>query len=175
MVLLSDTVGFVRRLPHQLVESFRSTLVEVGNADLLVHLVDAGAPEPEDRIEAVHSVLREIGASDVPEQIVFTKSDTVTPEAAELLVMTHPGSLTVSARTGDGVPEIPRVIGDRLRALEQVIELRVPYDRGDVLAGLHRDGEVLVEVHEEGGTRVRARLPQTVTGRYVDFIAPVPG
>ncbi len=175
MVLLSDTVGFVRRLPHQLVESFRSTLVEVGNADLLVHLVDAGAPEPEDRIEAVHSVLREIGASDVPEQLVFTKTDTVTPEAAELLVKSHPGSLSVSARTGDGVQEIPRVIGDRLRAMEQVIELRIPYDRGDILAGLHRDGEVLVEVHEEGGTRVRARLPQTVTGRYVDFITPVPG
>ena len=84
-------------------------------------------------------------------------------------------ALAVSARTGAGVEALPRVVGERLRALERVIELQVPYDRGDVLAGLHRDGEVLVEVHEEGGTRVRARLPQTVTGRYVDFVAPLPG
>jgi GTPase len=175
MVLLSDTVGFVRRLPHQLVESFRSTLEEVASADLLVHLVDAGTVEPEPRMEAVRSVLREIGAAEVPEQLVFTKSDTVDEETVAQLVASHPGSLAVSGRTGAGVEELPKVIGDRLRALEQVIELRVPYDRGDVLAGLHRDGEVLVEVHEEGGTRVRARLPQTATGRYMDFVAPVPG
>ncbi len=175
MVLLSDTVGFVRRLPHQLVESFQSTLEEVGSADLLVHLVDAGTAEPEPRINAVRSVLGEIGAAQVPEQLVFTKSDTVTQETIDQLVASHPGSLAVSARTGAGLDALPKVIGDRLRALERVIELQVPYDRGDVLAGLHRDGEVLVEVHEEGGTRVRARLPQTVTGRYVDFVAPLPG
>ncbi len=175
MVLLSDTVGFVRRLPHQLVESFRSTLEEVADADLLVHLVDAGTTEPEHRIEAVRSVLREIGAADVPEQLVFTKSDTVPPEVVEQLLASHPGALAVSARTGAGVDAVPRVVGERLRALERVVELRVPYGRGDVLAGLHRDGEVLVEVHEEGGTRVRARLPQAVAGRYVDFVAPVPG
>lgn len=175
MVLLSDTVGFVRRLPHQLVESFRSTLEEVANADLLVHLVDAGTVEVEPRIEAVRSVLREIGAADVPEQLVFTKSDTVDAGTVAQLVASHAGSLAVSGRTGAGVEDLPKLIGDRLRALEQVIELQVPYDRGDVLAGLHRDGEVLVEVHEEGGTRVRARLPQTVTGRYMDFVAPLPG
>ncbi|MGZ6979667.1 MAG: GTPase HflX [Acidimicrobiia bacterium] len=175
MVLLSDTVGFVRRLPHQLVESFRSTLEEVGSADLLVHLVDAGTTEVEPRIEAVRSVLGEIGAAQVPEQLVFTKSDTVDEETIRQLVASHPGSLAVSGRTGAGVDELPRVIGERMRALERVVELQVPYDRGDVLAGLHRDGEVLVEVHEEGGTRVRARLPQAVTGRYVDFVAPVPG
>ena len=175
MVLLSDTVGFVRRLPHQLVESFRSTLEEVASADLLVHLVDAGTVEVEPRIEAVRSVLGEIGANQVPEQLVFTKSDTADQETLDHLIASHPGSLAVSGRTGAGVEEIPRVVGDRLRALERVIELQVPYDRGDVLAGLHRDGEVLVEVHEEGGTRVRARLPQAVTSRYVDFVAPVPG
>ncbi|HEY3722471.1 MAG TPA: GTPase HflX [Acidimicrobiia bacterium] len=175
MVLLSDTVGFVRRLPHQLVESFQSTLEEVASADLLVHLVDAGTREAGHRIEAVRAVLREIGAAAVPEQLVFTKSDTVDAVVVDHLLASHPGALAVSARTGAGVAALPVVIGERLRALEQVVELRVPYDRGDVLAGLHRDGEVLVEVHEEGGTRVRARLPQTVTGRYVDFVAPVPG
>jgi GTP-binding protein HflX len=175
MVLLSDTVGFVRRLPHQLVESFRSTLEEVASADLLVHLVDAGTLEVEPRIQAVRSVLGEIGAAQVPEQLVFTKTDTVDDETVRQLLASHPSSLAVSGRTGEGVEDIPRVVGDRLRALERVIELQVPYDRGDILAGLHRDGEVLVEVHEEGGTRVRARLPQAATGRYGEFVAPLPG
>jgi GTP-binding protein HflX len=174
-VLLSDTVGFVRRLPHQLVESFRSTLEEVAEADLLVHLVDASTPDVAHRVEAVQSVLREIDAARVPEQLVFTKTDTVDHETVKQLLASHPGAIAVSARTGDGVDELPVVIGDRLRALEQVLELRVPYDRGDVLAGLHRDGAVLVEVHEEGGTRVRARLPQRASGRYMEFLAPVPG
>jgi GTP-binding protein HflX len=174
-VLLSDTVGFVRRLPHQLVESFRSTLEEVGSADLLVHLVDAGTPDIEHRIEAVQSVLREIDAARVPEQLVFTKTDTVDEETVKHLLASHPGSIAVSARTGDGVAELSAVIGDRLRAMEQVLDLRVPYDRGDVLAGLHRDGAVLVEVHEEGGTRVRARLPQRASGRYAEFLAPLAG
>jgi GTPase len=175
IVLLSDTVGFVRRLPHQLVESFQSTLEEVASADLLVHLVDAGVAEPETRIRAVRAVLDEIGAGRVPEQIVFTKSDTVTRETLDQLLVSHPGSIGVSGRTGAGVEDLPAVIGDRLRAMERVLELRVPYDRGDVLAALHRDGEVLVEVYEEGGTRVRARLPQNVTGHYVDFVAAHPG
>jgi GTP-binding protein HflX len=175
IVLLSDTVGFVRRLPHQLVESFRSTLEEVGSADLLVHLVDAGVAEPEARIRAVRAVLNEIGAGQVPEQIVFTKSDTVTDETLGQLLASHAGAIGVSGRSGAGVDELPAVIGDQLRALERVFELRVPYDRGDVLAALHRDGEVLVEVYEEGGTRVRARLPQNVTGQYVDFVAASPG
>jgi GTP-binding protein HflX len=174
-VLLSDTVGFVRRLPHQLVESFRSTLEEVGSADLLLHLVDAGVVEPEHRIRAVRTVLGEIDAGAVPEQLVFTKADTVESDVLERLLSSHPGAVAVSARRGDGLDELLGVIGDRLRALEQVLELRVPYDRGDVLAALHRDGEVLVEVYEEGGTRVRARLPQTVTGHYVDFVAADPG
>jgi GTP-binding protein HflX len=174
-VLLSDTVGFVRRLPHQLVESFRSTLEEVASADLLVHLVDAGTPDVAHRIESVQSVLREIDANQVPEQVVFTKTDTVDEKTVKHLLAAYPGSIAVSARTGDGVEELPVVIGDRLRALEQVLELRVPYDRGDVLAGLHRDGAVLVEVHEEGGTRVRARLPQRESGRYAEFLAPVVG
>jgi GTP-binding protein HflX len=120
-------------------------------------------------------VLGEIDAGAVPEQLVFTKADTVEPDVLERLLSSHPGAVAVSARRGDGLDQLLGVIGDRLRALEQVLELRVPYDRGDVLAALHRDGEVLVEVYEEGGTRVRARLPQAVTGHYADFVAPDPG
>jgi GTP-binding protein HflX len=175
VVLLSDTVGFVRRLPHQLVESFQSTLEEVADADLLLHLVDAGVAEPEHRIRAVRTVLAEIGAADVPEQLVFTKSDTVARDVLDRLLASTPGAVAVSAPQGEGIDELVTVIGDRLRALEQVVELRVPYDRGDVLAALHREGEVLVEVYEEGGTRVRARLPQAVTGHFTDFVASGPG
>ena len=170
-VLLSDTVGFVRRLPHQLVEAFRSTLEEVADADFLVHLVDASAPEPDARIAAVRTVLREIGAAELPELVVFTKSDTTTPRGVADLLAQHPGSVSVSARSGAGLTELLATIGDRLRALELVVELRVPYGRGDVLAALHREGEVLVEVHEEGGTRVRARLPEAVASRYRDLAA----
>ena len=170
-VLLSDTVGFVRRLPHQLVEAFRSTLEEVADADFLVHLVDAGVPEPDARIAAVHTVLREIDAADLPELLVFTKSDTTTPDELERLLARHPGAVSVSARSGEGVAALVATVGDRLRALAPVVELRVPYDRGDVLAALHREGEVLVEVHEEGGTRVRVRLAEAVASQYRDFVA----
>ncbi|MBM3674605.1 MAG: GTPase HflX [Actinobacteria bacterium] len=173
-VLLSDTVGFVRRLPHQLVEAFRSTLEEVCDADYLVHLVDAGAPEPYGRIEAVRTVLREIGAGGVPELLVFTKSDRVSGSDLASLLRSHPDSVGCSARTGEGVDAFVALLGERLRALEEVVELRVPYDRCEVLASLHREGEVLVEVYEEGGTRVRARLPDAVASRYRDLVANPP-
>ena len=174
-VLLSDTVGFVRRLPHQLVESFRSTLEEVADADLLIHLADVGGPELDGRVDAVRSVLREIGAGDVPEQLVLTKSDDVSPEQLADLRVVHPEAIALSARTGEGIDEFLALLGDRLRAMAEVIELRVPYDRGDVLAALHREGEVLVEVHEEGGTRVQTRLPAHVASRFREFAPEDPG
>ena len=174
-VLLSDTVGFVRRLPHQLVEAFRSTLEEVAEADLVVHLVDASAPEPDDRIEAVHTVLREIGADELPELLVLTKSDRVDDDELKVLLRSHAGAVAVSARTGDGVDELLRTVGDRRRALARPVELQIPYDRGDLVAALHRDGDVLVEVHEEGGTRLRVRLPDAVASRYREFAVGAPG
>lgn len=168
-VLLTDTVGFVRKLPHQLVEAFRSTLEEVTEADLALHIVDASAPDTERQVDAVREVLREIGADEVPEQIVLNKLDAADPDALVHLRRMFPDALVVSARTGEGIDELRAGIGERLRALDPVIELMVPYDRGDVLASLHRDGEVLVEVHGEGGTRVRARIPQA--SRYEEFLA----
>jgi GTP-binding protein HflX len=168
-VLCSDTVGFVRRLPHQLVEAFRSTLDEVSDADLLVHLVDASAPETELRIDAVEAVLREIDAGDVPTLLVWTKSDLADRDELKRLSAGHNGSVAVSATSGDGVEDLLRAIGDRLRSLTRVGEYVVPYDRGDVLAALHRAGEVLVEVHAEGGTRVQARLPDASAGRFAEF------
>ena len=167
-VLCSDTVGFVRRLPHQLVEAFRSTLDEVRDADLLVHVVDATAPDAESQIEAVRGVLDEIGAGEIPELLVVNKIDTADPDRVRELARN--GAISVSARTGEGVDRLVAAIGDRLRALSPPVELVVPYDRGDVLAALHRDGEVLVEVHADGGMRVRARLEEADAGRFREFL-----
>ena len=172
-VLLSDTVGFVRRLPHQLVESFRSTLEEVAHADFVLHLVDASDPDVGGRIAAVHAVLGEIDAGELPEQLVFTKADAVEVQVLEDLRREYPDALVVSARTGAGVPALLDRLGDRLRALTRIVELHIPYERGDVLPALHRDGDVLVTVHDDTGTRVRARLPDAVVGRYADLVTAV--
>jgi len=166
-VLLSDTVGFVRKLPHQLVEAFRSTLEEVVDADLLVHVVDASSAEAERQIEAVRSVLRELGAGDIPELLAANKLDVADPEA--LVALKGLGAVPVSAATGEGIDAFLETLAERLRALNAVVELSVPYERGDVLAALHREGEVLVEVHDDRATRVRARLPKGGVDRFRQF------
>ncbi|HEU5302716.1 MAG TPA: GTPase HflX [Acidimicrobiia bacterium] len=169
-VLCSDTVGFVRRLPHQLVEAFRSTLEEVAEAELLVHVVDATAPDAEAQIDAVRSVLGEIGAGDLPELMVLNKIDVADVERRHELVRRAGGdAVEVSARTGAGVDELIAAISSRLRAMGAVVELVVPYERGDVLAALHRDGEVIVEVHDDDGTRVRARLGSADVERFREY------
>jgi GTP-binding protein HflX len=167
-VVLSDTVGFIRKLPHMLVEAFKSTLEVVAESDLLIHVVDASSPDPDAQIAAVREVLDEIGAGEVPELVVFNKIDVTT--AGPRLVEQHPGSVAISAVTGEGVGGLLDVLGDRLRAMSTVVELVVPYERGDVLAALHRDGEVLVEAHEEAGTRVRARLDDAPRSRYAEYV-----
>ncbi len=168
-VLLSDTVGFVRRLPHQLVDAFRSTLEEVRDADLLLHVVDASAADPEGRIAAVDTVLREIDAGDVPVLLVWNKSDLAAPETMREHLTSYKGSVEVSAVRGEGIDALLEAIGDQLRAQADIVELFVPYDRAEALAGLHRAGEVLVEVHEERGTRVRARLPMRAVSQFAEF------
>jgi GTP-binding protein HflX len=167
-VLVSDTVGFVRKLPHQLVEAFRSTLEVVAESDLLVHVVDATAPNPEEEIAAVRSVLDEIDAGRVPELLAFNKAD-VTPEAKRLSGQ-HEGSVVISAQTGEGIDNLLTVIGDRLRAGSGVVELLVPYARGDVVAAVHREGDVLEEEHDEDGTRLRARLDAAGSARFSEFV-----
>ena len=170
VVLVSDTVGFVRRLPHQLVEAFRSTLEEVADADLLLHVVDASSAEAEEQIAAVHEVLREIEAAHVPELVVANKQDLATPGEIDAVLGAHPDAVAVSAVTGEGVDKLLEQVASRLRALARIVELSVPYDRGDVIAALHRDGEVLVEVHEQRATRVRARVPDAELGRFREFL-----
>jgi GTP-binding protein HflX len=172
-VLLSDTVGFVRRLPHGLVEAFKATLEVVSEADLLVHVVDSSAVDPEGQIAAVRDVLAEIGAERVPELLVFNKMD-LAHDAATRLVREHPGSAAISAVTGEGVDIMLHAVGDRLRALATVTELVVPYDRGDVLAAVNREGEVVSTAYEDEGVRIRVRLAPASVGRLADFIVPAP-
>ncbi|HEX2039466.1 MAG TPA: GTPase HflX [Acidimicrobiales bacterium] len=167
-VLLSDTVGFIKKLPHGLVEAFKSTLEVVAESDLLVHVVDSSAPDPEAQIAAVRAVLQEIEADRVPELLAFNKAD-ITREAKRL-TESHPGSVSLSAVAGDGVDALLSAIGDRLRAMTDVVELVVPFERGDVVAAVHREGEVLTEQHEEGGTRLRARLDAPGAARFREFV-----
>ncbi|MDQ1403819.1 MAG: GTPase [Actinomycetota bacterium] len=166
-VVLSDTVGFIRKLPHQLVEAFRSTLEVVGESDLLVHVVDSAAPDPQAEIDAVRAVLAEIGAQDVPELLAYNKADITTE--AKRLAGRQPGSVYLSALSGEGIEGLLETVGDRLRALDRVIELLVPFDRGDVVAAVHREGEVITEAHEATGTRLRARLDDAGANRFAQF------
>ncbi|MGD9999600.1 MAG: GTPase HflX [Ilumatobacteraceae bacterium] len=168
-VLLTDTVGFVRRLPHGLIEAFKGTLEVATEADFLVHVVDSSAPDPEGQITAVRGVLAEIGADRIPELIVFNKCD-VAGDVAKQLMSEHEGSVAISAATGEGIDVFLATLGDRLRAITAPVELLVPYDRGDVLASVHREGEVVSTSNEEGGVRIRARLGDASAGRLAEFL-----
>jgi len=170
-VLVTDTVGFVKKLPHQLVQAFRSTLDEVAEADLLLHVVDASAADPRAHMDAVRAVLREIGADDVPEMIVFNKADAADPDGATRLLQNHPGSVLLSAQTGEGTDRLLELVGDRLREMTHVVELVIPYDRGDVVAAVHRHGEVVSESHGEDATRLWARIRPDDLGRFREFVA----
>ena len=169
-VLLSDTVGFINRLPHGLVESFKGTLEVAAMADYLVHVVDVTAPDPIAQIDAVHEVLSEIHADAVPELLVFNKAD-LAPGVAKELVADHEGSLAISAVTGEGIEEFLQTLGDRLRVLTVVHEIVIPYDRGDILASVHREGEVVSVADGDAAWTVRARLSDASAGRLSEFIS----
>ena len=176
-VLLTDTVGFVRKLPHQVVEAFRSTLEVVCDSDLIVHVVDGSAPDFEGQVDAVRTVLAEIGADGLPELLVVNKADAVAalgPEAGEearRLLAAHPGSVMVSARTGEGIDELLTAVGDRLRVGDRVVELDIPWARGDVLAAVHREGEIVGEVAGEQSTRIHVVLDAVGKSRFAEFLA----
>jgi len=168
-VLLTDTVGFVRNLPHGLIEAFKGTLEVASRADYLVHVVDASAPDPRGQIDAVRAVLGEIDAGGVPELLVFNKAD-LAPGAAKELTVEHPGSVAISAVTGEGIDAFLRTLADRLRALTKIVELLIPYHRGDVLAAVHREGEVVSTAETDTGFRVRARLADASAGRLGEYL-----
>jgi GTPase len=167
--LMSDTVGFVRRLPHEVVEAFRSTLEEAADADLLVHVVDASDADPDGQIDAVRTVLAEIEAGETPELIVFNKTDVTEPAVVERLVATHDGSVAASALTGEGIDGVRDAIAKDLEKATVTMRLLVPYERGDVVAALHDAGKVLDEVHGEEGTALTVRLPGAVADGFSQF------
>ena len=166
--LLTDTVGFIRKLPHQLVDAFGATLEETRLADLLLHVVDASAPEEElnEMMRAVHEVLEEIGAGDQPRVLVLNKADALDPEQREDVRLRHPGAVLVSALSGDGLEELgERIEAEFARTLHDV-ELLLPYRDGQRLAELHEVAGDLEREDTPEGVRVKVRLPATVAARF---------
>lgn len=169
-ILLSDTVGFVRRLPHHLVEAFRSTLEQVREARLLLHLVDTSDAEPEEQIAAVHEVLDEIDARHVPELLVLNKSDAAEPATLTRLSNLHPDAVVISALEGTGLAELAEAISNSLKSDRTVVRLEIPYTRADIVAAAHRDGEVVAEKHDEHGSVLEVRLPASRLARFQPFV-----
>ena len=172
-VFATDTVGFVRKLPHQLVTAFKTTLDVVRDADLLVHVVDGSGQDPDGAMEAVREVLEEIGAGDVPELIVFNKADRLNDKGhsdAHRLADRHEGAVAVSAHSGENIEHLTAVFGVRVRSMTELVELLIPWDRGDVIASVHREGQVLSEAAEEHGMRLRARLEPASLGALREYV-----
>lgn len=164
---LADTVGFVRHLPHQLIEAFRSTLEEVKNADLILHIVDGSDDAPEEQMAAVREVLNEIGAGGVPELIVINKSDIADPDRVTTLLRREPHAVVISAMTGEGIDELLLAIEADLPHLMEQIDILLPYSRGDLLSRVHSQGDVIAIEHEERGTRLKARVPLALAGELM--------
>jgi GTP-binding protein HflX len=171
---LTDTVGFVRHLPHQLVEAFRSTLEESAEADLILHVVDGSDPEPEAQIAAVRGVLSEIGASGVPELVVVNKIDAADPVVLQALRAREPGSLSVSAKTGAGLSALSEAIEAALPHLNIQVEVLIPYSRGDLVARAHAEGEVQQADHVQDGTLLRARVLPRLASQLEAAALPTP-
>lgn len=167
--LIADTVGFVRRLPHHLVEAFQSTLSEVAEADLLLHLVDGTESDIVGQLAAVRDVLVEIGAGDRPELLVFNKIDALSESEIGRLKNRLPEAVFVSARSRLGLEELVEEIAQNLMRQMVTLTLSVPYARGDIVAAAHRLGEVRVEKHDEEGTILEVRVPSRERDRFVDF------
>lgn len=168
---LTDTVGFVSHLPHQLVDAFKSTLEEVTNADLIVHVVDGSHPEPLEQLRAVHQVIDEIGGAAIPELIVINKVDISDPHRVVELVRQLPRSIAISAHTGFGIPELRAAIEMALPHPDIEVQAVIPYTRGDLLHEIHERGEIFTEEHREDGTHVRARVDAQLASALERFTA----
>ena len=155
---LADTVGFVRNLPHQLVEAFRSTLEEISASDLIVHVVDASHPDPASQIATVREVIAETGGSDVLELIVFNKIDLVDEATRMALRGMEPGCMEVSSRSGEGIEALQAKIAELLPEPDQALEVLIPYNRGDLVSRLHLNGRIIELDYREGGTHVKAMV-----------------
>jgi GTPase len=171
--LLTDTVGFVRHLPTQLVEAFRSTLEEVVDADLLVHVVDGSDVNPLAQINAVREVISEViadhGVDPPPELLVVNKVDAASDLILAKLRHALPAAVFVSARTGDGIDVLRRRMAELAAPTDTAVDVVIPYDRGDLVARLHADGRVQREEHNADGTRIRARVPVALAASLREF------
>jgi GTP-binding protein HflX len=172
---LTDTVGFVRHLPHQLVEAFRSTLEEVARADLILHVVDGSDTDPESQLVAVREVLGDIDASAVPEIVVVNKSDAADPLTLARLARREPSAIVVSARTGAGLPVLIDAVANALPRPQIPVTVLVPYDRGDLVSKLHQYGDLSAEEHTADGTRLTARVPAGLAAELEPYAVVVTG
>ncbi len=168
--VLTDTVGFINRLPHQLVESFKSTLEEVAEADVLVHVMDASSRILEERIRAVESVLEEIGAGEIPAIKVLNKADLLDEEERAEMARAVPNGVFTSTLTGEGLPELRERMAEALRP-SRLVRLLLPFSEGEELAFLYRVGRVLSVEEKEGGYRVTAEVPVSMMHRFADHMA----
>jgi GTP-binding protein HflX len=167
---MSDTVGFVRHLPHQLVEAFRSTLEEVADSDLILHVVDGSHADPEGQIAAVREVFAEIGADKVPELVVINKADLADPMVLARLRQREPHSVVVSAKTGEGVTEALAAVEADLPRPGIAFEALLPYERGDLLNRIHEHGEVERLEHTGDGTVVHGRVNADLAGELTPYL-----
>ncbi len=170
-VLLSDTVGFIRKLPHRLVEAFKATLEEVVMADLLLHVVDASHPQATAQISAVNEVLDEIGAGTKPTLMVFNKTDRVgEPGVMTRFLEQYPHAVAVSARCGDGFPGLLSELGSRLRPVRDFVELEVPHDASAVIARAHQEGQVTERRYRGDTVRLKVRLPPHLRAEFAPYL-----
>jgi GTP-binding protein HflX len=171
-VLLTDTVGFIRKLPHGLVEAFKATLEEVVQADLLLHVVDVSHPQAEEQIKAVDEVLREIGAEGKPTLMIFNKVDKLNGAKNKLpgFQEKHHGAVAISAVTGEGIPLLLEEISNQLRPIRDFLELKVPYDQQEVIARLHEVGQVVERDYNGAKARFKARIPPHVHHEFAAFV-----
>ena len=170
-VLLSDTVGFIRKLPHDLVVAFKATLEEVIEADLLLHVVDISSPQVEEQIEAVNVVLGELGVADKPTLMVFNKIDRVTtPGLAKRFTEQYPNSIAVSAKTGEGFEAFMAELGKQLRPVREMLELSIPHSQSELIAQLHEVGQVLERDYDAAEAVFKALIPPTHRGTFESYI-----
>ncbi len=166
---LTDTVGFVRNLPHQLVEAFRSTLEEVGQADVIVHVVDGSHPDPAAQLATVRDVIGDVGARDIPELVVFNKADLIDDDARLVLRGLEPKALFVSSRSGEGVAALRAAVEAALPMPAVEIQALVPYDRGDLVSAVHESGHIISSSHEAEGTLMHAHVSQRLAADLEPF------
>ncbi len=166
---LTDTVGFVRNLPHQLVEAFRSTLEEVGDADVLVHVVDGSHPDPAAQLATVRDVMGDVGARSTREIVVFNKADLVDDDTRLVLRGLEPGALFASSRTGEGIEQLRAAIEAALPLPAVEVRALVPYDRGDLINAMHESAHIVSTSHEEGGTAVHAHVSERLAAELAPY------